>query len=220
MRGVLLVLLLLVIGAVGTMLLRYWNHEEELAIRKALVHARSKGGSPADVEPEWQDLAASLRSRLAKDPNGSLARLAFAASARVTLTVPRSFSMADRPQLPVVYGGRDPDEIPLPDRPYLWAAVIEGAWGQGAWHELGRGTWGPDGETRGEIDIAAVLPEEIPDSGWVTLRVRAILKLYTDSHAIEASAASTPEAFAAIPVTYQERRSLSGYRVQILDPQE
>jgi len=216
-RGALLLILLLVAVAVGEMLRRHFDREEELAIRRALVHARSTGGSPVDVEPNWLDLTESLRSRLRSDPMGTLARLAFGASARVTLDIPRSFSLSDRPRIPVIYGDRDPDEIPLPDRPYRWVAVVEGAWDRGPWQGLDRASWGSDGGTTGEIDLAASVPEDVSPTGWMSLKLRVKLKLYADDRALAMAAASSPEELAAVPFTHQEQRSLGGYRIQILD---
>ena len=212
---VLIVFVLALVLGVGEVLRRFFEREELAAIYRVLIKAETSNAPLARIDPDWEELSKSLRSRLEEDPLGTLAILSHRAVMRVSDNLHGSISLADRPTFTVRYGDLVERDVPLPDLPQLWTIEIQGSWDKGPWFEWYRGTWAGEGKSEHEIALDTGLPDKQENRASAWLQLRAVLKLYLGENAVVAGEASGPEELARVPFVFQERRSLGSFKVRI-----
>ena len=212
---VLIVFVLAIVLGVGEVLRRYFEREEVAAIYRVLNEAQTSNAPLAEIDPQWEELSKSLRSRLEDAPGGPLAVLSYRAVMRMSDNLHGSISLVDRPTFTVRYGDLVERDVPVPDQAQFWMIQIQGSWNDSPWFEWYRGTWAGEGKSVQEIALSTGLPDERPNQASARLKLRALLKLYLGENAVAAGEASGPEELARVPFVYQERRKLGSFKVWI-----
>ena len=212
---VLIVFVLALVLGVGEVLRRFFEREELAAIYRVLIEAETSSAPLARIDPDWEELSKSLRSRLEDDPLGTLAILSHRAVMRVSDNLHGSISLADRPTFTVRYGDLVERDVPLPDLPQLWTIEIQGSWDKGPWFEWYRGTWAGEGKSEHEIPLDTGLPDDRRNQASALLQLRAILKLYLGDRVAAVGEASGPEEVARIPYNFRSQRLLGSFKLWI-----
>ena len=212
---VLIVFVVAIVLGVGEVLRRYFEREEVAAIYRVLNEAQTSNAPLAEIDPQWEELSRSLRSRLEDAPGGPLAVLSYRAVMRMSDNLHGSISLADRPTFTVRYGDLVERDVPVPDQAQLWTIQIQGSWDSSPWFAWYRGTWAGEGKSVHEIALNTGLPDERRNQASALLKLRALLKLYVGEKAVAAGEASGPEELARVPFVYQERKKLGSFKVWI-----